>query len=131
MKPADATGKNRFPVKVSWFQLSSRFVATVVEHDGSTHPLALIAEDRGHVGTGDTIMLEVFIERFYSHRADAFGNQVTDGIIHHRRGHPRRESETVGQIRRNVKLAATDVDLALRRLAERNDSRVESMNQSS
>ncbi len=71
----------------------------------------------------------MLVERFHAHRADAFGDQVADGIIHHGGRHPGVQAEAVGQVGGAVELPAADVDLALGRLAEGDDPRVEAMDQ--
>ena len=62
------------------------------------------------------VVLEMFVERLHAHRAHTFGNQVTDGIIHHGRRDTRFQAETIREIRRDIKFAAADVDVAMRRL---------------
>jgi hypothetical protein len=58
-----------------------------------------------------------------------FGNQVADRIIHHRRGDAGVQAETIGQIGRDIELAAADVDVAMRRFAERDDAGIEPMDE--
>ena len=74
-------------------------------------------------------MLEVLVEGLHAHRPHALGDQVADGIIHHRRGDAGLQAEAIGQVGGDVEFAAADVDLALGRLAEGDDARVEPVDQ--
>ena len=65
----------------------------------------------------------------HAHGAHAFGDQVADGIIDHRAGDAGVEPEAIGEIGRDVELAAADVDVAMRRFAERDDAGVEAMDE--
>ena len=75
------------------------------------------------------VVLEMFVERLHAHRADALGNQVADGIIHHRAGHAGVQAEAVGEVGGDVEFAAADVNVAARRFAERNDARIKAVDQ--
>ena len=129
MEPADATGENGLPIKVARLEQGAGFVAAVVEHHGRAHALAAVAIDSGHVGAVNAIMLEVLVEGLDPHGPHAFGDQVADGIIHHRRGDAGLQAEAVRQVGRHVKLAAADMDLALGGLAEGDDARIKAMDQ--
>ena len=48
--------------------------------------MALIAVDSGHVGAVYAVVLEVFVEWFDTHGADALGNQIADWIVGHGTG---------------------------------------------
>jgi hypothetical protein len=74
-------------------------------------------------------MLEPFVERPHAHCADALGDQIPDWILDQGCGDPRPHLETVGEVRGAIELAAADVDGTMRRLAERHDTRVETMDQ--
>ena len=80
-------------------------------------------------GPLNAVVLEMLVERFDAHRADAFGDQIADRIIHHRGGDAGLQPEAIGQIGRDIEFAAADVNVALSRFAERNDSRIEPMHQ--
>ena len=75
------------------------------------------------------VVLEVLVERLHAHRAHALGDQVADRVIHHRGRDAGVQAEAVGQVGGAVELAAADVDVALGRLAERDDARVQAMDQ--
>jgi hypothetical protein len=77
----------------------------------------------------DPIVFELLVKWLNAHCAHAFGNEVADGIINHGAGDTGFQAETIGEIRRHVKLAAADVDVAMRRFAERDDARVQSMDE--
>ncbi len=130
MEPAHAVGKDGLPVEVARLELGAGFVAAVVEDNGRAHALAAVAINGGHVWAVDAVVFEVLIERLDAHRPDAFGNQLADGIIHHRRGDAGLHAEAVGEFGGDVELPAADVDLALSRLAERDDARIKPMDQS-
>jgi len=71
------------------------------------------------------------VSAFDPHAPDsAFGDEVTDRIVDHRRGDAGVEAEAVGEVRRAVKLAAADVDVAVRGFAERDRTRVEAVDES-
>ena len=91
--------------------------------------MSLVAIDGGHVGAGDAVVLEVLVEWPHAHRSHALSNQIADGIIDHRRGDTRFQAKAIGQVRRDVEFAAADVNLALVRLAERNNAGIKTVNQ--
>jgi len=74
-------------------------------------------------------VLELLVKRLHAHGADALGNQIADGIIHHRRGDAGVQAETVGEIGGAIEFAAADVDVAVRRLAKRDDARIKPVDQ--
>ena len=92
--------------------------------------MTAIGVDRGHVRTAHAIVFEFLVERFDPHRPDAFRDQIANGIIHHRARDAGVEPEAVGEIGGNVEFAATDVDVAVRRLAERDDAGVKPVDES-
>ena len=77
----------------------------------------------------DAVVLEVLVEGLDAHRPHALGDQIADRIIHHGGGDAGLQAEAVGQVGGDVELAAADVDLALGGLAERDDARIEAMDQ--
>jgi hypothetical protein len=77
----------------------------------------------------NAVVLELLVERLHAHCADALGDEIANGIIHHRGGDAGVQAETVGQIGGAVEFAAADVDVAVRRLAERDDARIKPVNQ--
>ena len=77
----------------------------------------------------DAVVLEMLVEGGDAHRPDAFGNQVTDWIIHHRRRDAGSHPEAVGEIGRDVEFAAADVNIAMSRLAEGDDPWIETMDE--
>ena len=129
VEPADAAGEDGLPVEVARLELGAGLVAAVVEDHGRAHALAAVAIDGGHVGAVDAVVLEVLVEGLHAHGPHPLGDQVADGIIHHRRGDAGLQAEAVGQVGGDVKLAAADVDLALGRLAERDDARVQAVDE--
>ena len=102
--------------------------AVVEDHRGA-HAVAAVAIDGGHVRAGDAIVLEALVERLDAHGADALGDQVADRVIDHGGGDAGLEPEAIGQIGGDVELAAADVDVAFRGLAERDDAGVQAMHQ--
>ena len=83
---ADATREDRLPIEIAGLQPSGRFVRAIVEDHWTAHALAPIAVDSGDVRAGHPIVLEALVERLDAHRPDAFGNQIADRIVDHRRG---------------------------------------------
>ena len=75
MKPANAAGKNFFPVKIARLQLGRRFVAAIIKHHRSPDALAAVAVNGGHIGPVDTVVFEIFVKRTNTHGFDAFSNQ--------------------------------------------------------
>ncbi len=69
----------------------------------------------------------MFIEGLHAHRADAFVDHRADRVVHHRGSDAGFQAEAVGQVGRHVEFAAADVDIAVCRLAERDDACVEPM----
>ena len=80
-------------------------------------------------GPCHAVVLEALVEGRDAHRPHALGDQVADGVVHHRRGDAGLQAEAVGQVGGHVELAAADVDLALGGLAEGDDARVQAMDQ--
>ena len=117
------------PIEIAGLELAGGLVAAVVKNHRRAHALAAVGINRGHVRPAHAVVLELFVERFHAHCADALGNQIADGIIHHRAGDAGVEAEAVRQICGDVEFAAADVDVAMRRLAERDDARVEPVDQ--
>ena len=74
-------------------------------------------------------MREVLIEGLDTHGADALCNQVADGVIDHGGSDARAEAEAIGHIGGDVKLTAADMYVAMRGLAEGNDSWVQTVHQ--
>ena len=130
MEPAHARAEDRVPIEVARLQLRGGFVAAIVEDHWSANAMSAIAVDGGHVRTGDAVVLEPLVERAHSHGTHAFGNQLADRVIDHRRSDARLHSEAVREVRGHIEFAAAHMDLALARLAERNDTWIQAMNQS-
>ena len=93
--------------------------------------MPLVAVNRRHVRSIDPVMFEFLIERPHPHRPHAFCYEITNRILHHRRGNPGFHSKTVGEVRRNVEFASADVNFTFGRFAERDDSWIQAMNQGS
>ena len=91
--------------------------------------MSLVAEHCGHVWPMHAVMLEVLVDGLHAHCPHALGNQIAHRIIHHRRNNRGPHPEAIRQVRSHVELAAAHVNLALSRLAKRDDSRIEPMNQ--
>ena len=77
---------------------------------------AAFGDSRRPVGNerrGDApFVREVLVERPHAHRPDPFGNQIADRIIDHRGRHAGLQLEAIGQVRRNVELAAAKEKVA-------------------
>ena len=129
MEPAHTAGKDGLPVEVARFELCGGLVGAIVEYHRGTHPLAAVAVNGCHVGTIDTVVFELLIERTNTHRPHPLGDQVTDRIIHHGGDDACIHAETVREVRGAVELSAADVDLILAGLAEGDYSRVKPVHQ--
>src|ERR1051326_5904215 len=129
MKPANSSSENFFPVKIARFEQCAGFVATIVKDHRCADALVTVAIDSGHVGAVDAIMFEMFVEWFDAHRADALGGQVADRTIDHRGPDASLNLEAIGEVSGDIEFAATDVDVAMRGLAEGNDAGIEPMDQ--
>ena len=127
VEPAHTAGKDRFPVKVSGFELRRGFVRAVVKHDRRADTLPAIAVNRRHVRTVHAVVLECFVKGLDAHRFHALGDQIADGIVDHRGRDACLHAEAVGQVGGAVELAAADVDRAVRRFPKRDDPRVEAV----
>jgi hypothetical protein len=75
-------------------------------------------------------VLEVLVEGLDAHGADALMDEIADGVLDHRGDDAGLETKAVGEVGCAVELAAGDVDLAFRCLAERDDTGVEPVNES-
>jgi hypothetical protein len=117
------------PVEVARLQLARGLVGAVVEDDRRAHAVPLVAVDGGHVRAAHAVVLEPLVERSHAHGAHALGDQVADGVVHHRGGDAGLQAEAVGQVGRDVELAAADVDGALGGLAEGDDAGVQAMDE--
>ena len=80
-------------------------------------------------GPAHAVVLEHLVERRHSHRAHLRRNQLADRVFHHRAGDAGSESEAIGEVGGGVELAAADVNRAGRGFAERDDARIEPVNQ--
>ena len=74
-------------------------------------------------------MLELLIKRLDAHGSDPFGNEAADRIIGHRRGDAGPQAETVRQVGGAIELPAADVDQALVGFAERDDARIQTVDE--
>ena len=119
-----------FQSKSPGLSMAPASLAAIIENHGSAHAQAAIAVHGGHVGTVHAIVLEMLVERLHAHGAHPLGNQIADGIIHHRRGDARLQAEAIRQVGSTVELTTADVDLAFGGLAKGNNSRVKPVNKS-
>src|SRR5437588_1869048 len=124
MEPAHAAREDFFPVEVARFETRRRLVRAVVEDDGRANAEAPVAIDGGHVRPRHAVVLERLVERPHAHRAHALTDEVADGVVDHRRDYSSLHAEAVREVGRAVELAAADVNLALGRLAEGDDARI-------
>src|SRR5262245_15756414 len=131
MEPAAAAAHDRFPVEVAGLELGSGFVGAIIKDDGSADAMTLVAIDRRHVWSGDAVVLEALVKRPDAHGTDALGNQIADRIIDHRGCDARFLPKAIGEVRGDIELAAADVNLTLSGLAERNNARVEAIDEGS
>src|SRR5215471_1726441 len=125
--PAHAAGHDLGPIEVARLELRGRLVGSVVEDDGRANTVAPVAVDGGHVGAVDAVVLEALVKRFDPHGANAFGDEIADGVVDHGGGDARIEAERVAQVGGDVEFAAAHVDVAMSRLAKRDDARVQAM----
>ena len=124
MEPAHATIEDGVPVKVAGFQLRRRFVAAVVKDHRCADALAAVAEDCGDIRSGNAIVLEALVEGLDAHRPHPLGHHVAERIVYHGGDDAGLQTEAIRQVGSDVKLSATDMELACGCLAERNDPRV-------
>src|SRR6202012_1663731 len=82
-----------------------------------------------HIGAGDAVVFEVLVERLDAHGEYAFGNEIADRVIGHCASNAGPELEAVRKVGSDVKFSATHVNVATRRFAERDDSRIQTMDQ--
>src|SRR2546423_368471 len=118
MEPTNARTKDRLPIEIARLELRCGFVASVVENDRGTNPMALIAVNGRHVRTGDAIVGETFVERFNAHGAPASRDKTANGITTHGARDPGPKREAVQKLGGTIKFTAADVDLAFSRLAK-------------
>jgi hypothetical protein len=71
----------------------------------------------------------MLVERLHAHGTHPLGDQIADGIIHHRRRHARLQAKAIRQVGGAVELTTADVDLAFGGLAKRNNPRIEPVNE--
>ena len=129
MEPAHARAENLLPVEIAGLEQRAGFVAAVVKHHGGAHAVALVAVHRGVVRAAHAVVLEFLVKWLHAHRPHALGNQVANGIIHQRRRDAGVQAEAVRKIGGAIELAAADVDVALGRLAKRDDARIEAVDE--
>ena len=129
VEPADTRAEDLLPVEVAGFEHGPRLVAAVVKHHRSAHPMALVAINRGMVRTTHAIVLEFLVERLHAHCPDALGDEVADGIFDQRGGDTGVQAEAIRQVGGTVELAAADMDVAVGGLAERDDARIEAVDE--
>ena len=127
VKPPNTLGEYRLPVEITRLQQRRSFVAAVIKHNRSANPKPLIAVHRRNIRSARSIMLESLIERTETHSPHPLGDQIANRIGHHCRRDSCTLTKSVGQIRGNIELAAAHMDCKLRSLAERNDTRIETM----
>ncbi len=130
VEPTDARREDFLPVEVARLELAGGLVAAVVEHHRGAHALAAVAVHGGHVRAAHTVVLELLVVRLHAHRPNTFGDQVTDRVVDHRADDAGVEPEAVGEVGGDVELATADMDVAVVRLAERDDTRVKAVDES-
>ena len=91
--------------------------------------MTTIAVDGREVWSRNAVMVEAFIERLDAHRLNARRDQFTDRVIDHRGSYAGVQAKTIGEVRGDVVLAATHVNLTLMSFAKRNQSRIEPVDQ--
>src|SRR5439155_10989539 len=89
--------------------------------------LAAVAVDSGDVRAGDSVVLEPLVEGPDAHRLHAFRDQIPDRIVDHRRHDAGLHAEAVRQVGGDVELTTADMDLALARLAKRDEPRIQAV----
>ena len=129
VEPAHARAENGLPIEIAGLQQRGGLVRAVVEDHGRADAVAAIAIDRRHVGAGDAIVLEVLVEGLDAHGPHALGDQVADRIIDHGGGDAGLQAEAIRQVRGAIELAAAHVDVAFAGFAERDDARVEAVDE--
>ena len=129
VEPAHAAGEDRLPVEVAGLQPGRRLVGAVVENHRRPHAVAPVAVDGGDVRPGHAVVREVLVERPDAHGPHPLRHQIADRVIDHGRRDAGLQAKAIGQVGGHVEFAAADVNLALRRLAKRHDSRVETVDQ--
>ena len=74
-------------------------------------------------------MGELFIERLHAHCADSFVDQVADWVVNHRRRHACLHLEAVSKVCCAVEFSTAHMNRQLIGFTERNNSRIEPMNE--
>ena len=129
VKPPHAAREDGVPIEIAGLQQRSGFVGAVVENHRCAHTVALVAIDGRDIRARDAVVLEALIERPHAHGFDPLSHQIADRVTNHRRSDACLQTKAVRQVGRDVELAAADVNLALGRLAKRNDARVQTVDQ--
>src|SRR5215831_21353212 len=127
MKPAHPLAKDRRPVKVTRLELRCGFVRAIVKDNWWPDSITAVAVDGREVGPGDSVVLKPLVKRADPHGLDPRGDQLADGIIHHRRHHAGVEPKAVRQIGSHIVFSATDVNLALLGLAKGDNSGIQAV----
>jgi len=127
MEPAHSAAENRVPIEIARLEARGRFVGAIVENNRRPDAVAAVAVHGCHVGSGDAVVLKPTVDRSDAHGAHALGDQITDRIVDHRRDDAGFQPETIGEIGRDVVLAAAHVYFAFGGFAEWNDARVEAV----
>ena len=118
-----------FQSKSPGFSRRCGFVGAIVKDDRRAHAMSAIAVNGRHVRAGHAIVRKVLVKRLDAHSPDALGDQIADRIIDHRRRDAGVQSKAIGEIGRDVELTAADVNLALGRLAKRDDAGIKAMHE--
>ncbi len=129
VEPADTAREDFPPVEVAGLELRGGLIRAVVEDDGRADAVAAVAVDGGDVGAAHAVVLEPLVEGLDAHRADALGDELADGVADHRRDDAGVEAEAVGEVGGAVELAARNVYLASRSLAEGDDAGVNAVDE--
>ena len=74
-------------------------------------------------------MVEVLVKGLHAHAANSLGNQVANRVTRHGAADASPHAECIGEIGGDVELAAADMDGALVRLAKRDDTGVQTVDQ--
>ncbi len=129
VEPAHAPSENGLPIEIAGLQHRARFICAIVKYHRRPNAEPAVAVDRRHVRTSDAVVFETLVERLNAHGADVLGNQVADGIVHHRARDAGGDAEAVRKIGGDVKFASAHMNFAFRGFAERDYARIQAIHQ--
>src|SRR5690348_7961862 len=131
MEPTYAPREKCVPFEIPWLQPRRGLIRAVVENHWCSHTMTAVAVNGGDIGPRNPVVIEPLIEGLDAHRPDSLGDEVANGIVHHRGYDAGCKAEAIRQVGGYIEFATADMNFTGGRLSKGNDSGVQAMHKGS